>query len=117
MGYINDENGFKRKGYKKAYNINGKGMFSDTFTGEVYMGSYKDWYKDELHENEPRADFRYYMGRILGVIITPNKKKALFEYLESGRVGNKTIGYKYVKNGDQDIVPMRMLKKEREGGK
>ena len=89
--------------------VRGYTKHSKTYEGDVYLGSYRDYFKEE----ESTADFRYYMGRILGVIIIPNKKKALFEYLEKGRVGNKALGYKDVKCGDQDIVPMRMLRKKK----
>lgn len=56
---------------------------------------------------------RYYMGRIRGIIVMKSGKKALFRYFESGRVGNKDVGYKEVKPGQRDIIPMRLLRFKR----
>ncbi len=92
--------------------VRGYTKHSKTFDGEVNLGPWLDT-SAEMFNEEDLTDFRYYMGRILGFIITPNKKKALFEYLEDGKVGNKAQGYKYVKAGEQDIVPMRMLRRNK----
>ena len=56
---------------------------------------------------------RFYMGRISCVLLSKSKKKAHIMYLMPGRVGNKTEGYKDVSYGDKDIVPIRMLWRNR----
>ena len=54
------------------------------------------------------TDIRYYMGRIKCRIRHHNGKKALIVWLDVGRVGNKTEGYKEVNSLETDIVPIRM---------
>lgn len=56
---------------------------------------------------------RYYMGKIRGLILMTSGRKALFSYLEEGVVGSKELGYKHVKTGNSDIIPIRMLWKKR----
>ncbi len=58
-------------------------------------------------------DFRYYRGEIKCDIIIKGKKKAYIMYLECGRIGNKTEGYKNVYKFDRDIVPIRMCWRNR----
>ena len=54
------------------------------------------------------SDYRTYMGRHLVFILARYGKKGLIIHLEDGYVGNKREGYKKVKNGDRDIVPLRL---------
>ena len=58
-------------------------------------------------------DFRYYRGVIPCHILTKDKKKALIEWDDYGEVGNKELGYKYIKPYERDIVPIRMCWRRR----
>ena len=68
---------------------------------------------DYKAEDDPDADFRYYMGRHKVVIADGKGKKVIIKHLEKGYVGNKKAGYKEVGYPMWDIVLTRHCRHKR----
>lgn len=57
--------------------------------------------------------YGYYMGRHKVKILESHGKKALIMHYDWGYVGNQREGYKDVEPGDKDLVPIRLIWREK----